>query len=371
MTSSNRDNLLGVFQTLYRWRKTIRNVCLLTAAGSVGGSLLLKDHYQAATTFYPVSTQVFSPELTFGYTSQVQNYFGDDRELDRYLEIANGSELRDYMVRHFDLYKKYGIDSTSPKGPYTVREIFRGYYSAQKNKNDAVELTMEDTDPVLSAEMANEARNRISKIAQRIVKESQGDLLKAFETNLKEKQALLIVLSDSLMRMQNKYRVFDAELLGQQLASQLTGAEAEVIKNSARLEVLQNNPLVPQDTVEFIKAERRAYERQRDMLRAATMPDGAPSLTVVQRIMPQMLMLKDQHFQARKQMTYDLERYNMIRAAYTTDIKALHVVEVATTPLIKSRPKRSIIVIASVIAAFFFTLLAVLIAEAYRDIRKS
>jgi tyrosine-protein kinase Etk/Wzc len=369
MTSSNRDNLLGVFQTLYRWRKTIRNVCLLTAVGSIGGSLLLKDHYQAVTTFYPVSTQVFSPELTFGYTSQVQNYFGDDRELDRYLEIANGNELRDYMVRRFDLYTKYGIDSTSKKGPYTVREIFSGYYSAQKNKNDAVEVTMEDTDPVMAANMANAARDCISQIAQRIVKESQGDLLKAFENNLKEKQLLLTTLSDSLMRMQNKYKIFDAEILGQQLSTQLTGAEAEVIKNSARLEVLQNNPLVPQDTVEFIKAERRAYEKQRDLLRGATMPDGSPSLTVVQQVMPLMLLLKDQHFQSRKQMTYDLERYNMIRAAYTTNTKAVHTVETATPPLIKSRPKRSIIVIASVVAAFFFTLLAILIAEAYKDIK--
>jgi len=45
------------------------------------------------------------------------------------------------------------------------------------------------------------------------------------------------------------------------------------------------------------------------------------------------------------------------------------VVEAAEVPLDKSRPKRSMIVIGAVMAAFLFTVLAALIADAYRDVR--
>ena len=45
------------------------------------------------------------------------------------------------------------------------------------------------------------------------------------------------------------------------------------------------------------------------------------------------------------------------------------IVEVAEPPLLKSRPKRSILVLASVLAAFLFSVLGVLIAEAYRDFK--
>ena len=79
----HHDNLLGVFQTIYRWRKTIRNVCLLALAGSIAGTLLLDTYYQATTIFYPASPQLANPELMFGNTGQVTDYYGSDRDLDR------------------------------------------------------------------------------------------------------------------------------------------------------------------------------------------------------------------------------------------------------------------------------------------------
>ena len=44
------------------------------------------------------------------------------------------------------------------------------------------------------------------------------------------------------------------------------------------------------------------------------------------------------------------------------------IIEEADTPLIKNRPKRSVIVLASVLGAFLFSVLGALVADAYRDI---
>ena len=106
---NHHDNLLGVLQTLFRWKKAIRNACLLALAGSLLVSFLfMKDQYQATTIFYPASPELASPELMFGNTGQVMEYFGSDRDLDRMTEIANSSELVDYMVAKFGLYAHYG-----------------------------------------------------------------------------------------------------------------------------------------------------------------------------------------------------------------------------------------------------------------------
>jgi len=74
------------------------------------------------------------------------------------------------------------------------------------------------------------------------------------------------------------------------------------------------------------------------------------------------------HNQARKQLSYDLERYNQILAAYNTNIPLVQIVELAEPPLMKTRPRRSIIVLGAVVAAFFFTLFAAFLADAYRDV---
>lgn len=367
----NRDNLLGVLQTLYRWRKTIRNVCLLALAGSIGFSLTMDNYFKATTIFYPASPQLANPELMFGNTGQVTDYYGSDRDLDRLAEIASGKELEDYMVERFNLYEHYGMDSTSAKSRFKVREMFRSLYSAQKNKNDAIEITVEDTDPKRAAEMANAAREKINEIGQRLTKESQSKLLNAFENNIVRKKTELEVLGDSLRRTKANFGIYDIAAQGEVLSEQLSTAEAEIARGRAKLDVLEKNPLIPRDTIAYIRANLAAYERQRQQLTAPAADQENLTIRRFNEGFAQVSVLQDLHFQARKQLSYDIERYNQIRAAYNTDIPALLVVETADVPLIKSRPKRSIIVIAAVAAAFFFTLLAALIADAYRDVRWS
>ncbi len=355
---AQHDNLIGVFQTIYRWRKTIRNICLITLVGSIGFSLMLDNYFKATTIFYPASPELASPELIFGYTSQVTQYFGSDRDLDRLDEIANSNEVVDYMVRKFGLYRHYQIDSN-----------FLNLYSAQKNKNDAIELSVEDTDPQMAATMTNAARDKVNEIAQHLIKNSQSKILATFEDNIQRKAADLELLGDSLRDLQEKYSIYSVTDQGEQLSIQLAKAESEIVRGKARLEVLENNPLIPRDTVEYIKANLRAYQRERQSLMTPEPGGDNVSLKRFNQGLPKVSVLSDLHFQARKQLSYDKERYNQIKAAYNTDIPALQVVEAAETPLLKSRPKRSVIVIASLLAAFLFSVLAVLIAETYRDFR--
>jgi tyrosine-protein kinase Etk/Wzc len=365
---NKRDNLLSVFQTVYRWRKAVRNICILALAGSIVFSLLLKNYYQAVTVFYPASPQLANPELMFGYTSQVTDYFGSDRDLDRLAEIANSNELVDHMVRTFNLYDHYGIDSTSEQGPYKVRKMFRALYSAQKNKNDAIELSVEDTDPQMAAILTNGARDKINEIGQRLTKESQAKILAAFEENIAGKRKDLAMLSDSLRQMQSSYGIYDPEAQGEQLAALLAEAEAEVVKGRARLDVLEPNREIPRDTIAYIRANLSAYEKQLNQLNAGKAGSGVLTVTRYNEGLPLVAILKDLHFQSRKQLSYDLERYNQIKAAYNTNIPSLHIIEMAEVPLIKSRPKRSIIVLASLVGAFLFSVLGALVAETYRDI---
>lgn len=366
---NNRDSLLGVLQVLYRWRKTILKVCLWVLVGSIIFSLTLKNFYQATTTFYPASPNLANPELIFGYTAQVTEYFGSDRDLDRITEIANGNEVVDYMVGRFHLYDHYSIDSTSKKGPFKVRERFRRLFSAEKNKNDAVELSIEDTDPKMAADMANAARDKVNAIAQRLTKSSQGRLLATFEDNIKRKSSDLDLLGDSLRHMQAYYNVYNPGAQGERLSLQLAIAQSEIIRNRARLEILENNRYIPRDTVEYIKANLRAYEREREDLMSTTGDSSSVTLARFNEASPRINILSDLHFQARKQLSFDLERYNQIKSAYNTDIPAIHLVEAAEVPLEKSRPRRSILILAAMAAAFLFTCLGVLVAEAYRDVR--
>ncbi len=368
-----RDNLAGVISTVWRWRKTILRVCLAVLVGSIAISLFLSNYYKSTTICYPASPKLSNPELLFGTSGEVTEYFGTDQDLDRLAEMANGNQMVDYMVARFNLYEHYGIDSTTKEGPYKVREHFRDLYVAQKNKNDALEISVEDTDPAFAALMANAAREKTDDMARRLTTESQGRLLSAIEDNIKRKRTDLRNLEDSLRLIQNLYGIYDPSSQGEQLATLSAQADADVVGLRARLRVLEPNPNIPRDTIAYIRADLEAAEQRRSLFingrGRGNNPNEPASLTISRFSdgLATLQVLRDLHYQARKQLSYDLERYTQIKSVYNTKISAIHIVETAEPALRKSRPMRSLIVLGSVIAAFMLMAMAALLIETYRE----
>lgn len=368
-----KDNLISVLRTLWQWRKAIRNVAMAAGVVAITVSLLLPNYYQSVTICYPASPKLSNPELLFGTAGQVTDYYGSDQDLDRLAEIANGNELIDYMVDRFKLYEHYDIDSTAKEGAYKVRKHFRKLYVAQKNKNDALEISVEDTDPKLAADMANAARDKMDETARQLNTQSQGRLLAAIQDNITRKQADLKVLGDSLRILQSFYGIYDPTAQGEQLAISMAETEADLIKFRAKIQVLEPNPNIPRDTIAYLKANLRAAEQLRHSLtQGGGLTAGETNQLTVDRFnngLATVLVVKDLHFQARKQLSYDLERYNQIKAVFNTKISAVHVIEAAEPALRKSRPTRSLIVLGSVIGAVLLMGFAALLADAYRDIK--
>lgn len=369
-----KDNLVGVIQTIWKWRKAIRNTCLAVLAGSIIVSLFLSNYYKSTTICYPASPKLANPELLFGTSGEVTEYFGTDQDLDRLAEMANSNLLVDYMVTKFKLYEHYDIDSTSKEGPFKVREHFRDLYTAQKNKNDALEISVEDIDPQFAALMANAARDKTDEMARRLTTESQGRLLTAMEDNIGRKRTELSRLDDSLRIKQAYYGIFDPTAQGEQLAIVSATAESDVAALRARLRVLEPNPNIPRDTIAYIKADLAAAEHRFNLFTNGRdkAEKGGPNALTPSRFsdgLASVQVLRDLHFQARKQLSFDLERYNQIKAVYNTKIPAIHVVENAEPALRKSRPMRSLVVIGSVLAAFLLMTMAALIAESYKDLK--
>ena len=131
---TNDDNLIGVLRTLYKWRKHVLIVVGIAAIGSVIVSLLLPVYYKATTTFYPANPSLKSPIYLYGDATEVLSPFGAEDDLDRMLSFAESKELTDYIIKKFDLYKVYRIDSTEKRAPYKIRKKLFKLYNAQKNE---------------------------------------------------------------------------------------------------------------------------------------------------------------------------------------------------------------------------------------------
>lgn len=354
------NTLLGVLKTLFRWRRPIIIVCGIAAVGTAVISLLLPNYYRASTTFLVASPDQAKPELLFGQGNFEPEYYGNDDDIDRVLTIANSSELAQFVIDSFHLYRHYDIDSTTRKAAYRVRMAFHKHFEIKKTKLSALELSIEDTDKEMSAKMTKAARDKINQINQGLLKAGQNKIIKTYEAEIIQKENQLKQVGDSLISLRRKFGIYNIVAQTESMPAQLSEAEADLVSNTTRLEVLRQSPRTPRDTIANLEAKVKGMEQEVKSLdeKIKLFNDG----------MPVVLAYEKQYSEANQSLSDDRERLKFYKATYVSEVPSLLLVEDAETPIVKSRPKRSIIVIAAGAIAFLFSILGILLFESYKDL---
>lgn len=353
---SKDHSLIDAISLLYKNRKKIIVACAIAAIGSAIISLFLPNYYQASTQFYPASSDLAKP-LPTGNEVLNRNYYGDSRDLDRVLTIAHSTELQEYLIRTFNLYDHYDVDSTNKKGAIQVAKKLQKLYKPLKTEYDAVELSVEDVDPELSAKMANAARDKVSDIIQTVVKESQKDLLDTYESNIDSKEKGLRVISDSLKRMREKFEIFNPVSQGKTYGELLPGVEASLSKAEAKLQSYKLSG--PRDSVRVYNVKVAGFKGQLESLnkRIEKYNNGYTLVATLERE-------KDIF---TEQLSKDKEKYKQLKVTYESPFTSIHVLQKAETPIIKSRPKRSLIVIGVSFLTGLLACLFLLLQEQFRE----
>jgi tyrosine-protein kinase Etk/Wzc len=358
---ANKDNLIGVVETLFHYRRPILWATFATAIGSMLLSFLFLDNmYKATTSFYPLSSDVFKPEQLFGTSTKDMDYFGTEADVDRILTIGQSGDMYNFLIKKFDLYNHYKIDTTSERAPIKVREALEKLYSVKKTKENAIEVSIEDKDRALAAVMANAARDKIDEIAQRIVREVQLNQIRGFESNFLQKEKSMGVLGDTLSMMRDRFGVIDPANQTESVTKVSVEAQGNYIRSKARFEAMKGISSITQDTLAMLGATVKGYEEE--------LKQSAEMMKKYSAGFNSVSLMKELYEQERNQLGRDKQRYLQLKVAYETPIQALKTVEAASVPIDKSRPKRSIIVLSVTLIAFVLMILGALVADNYRDV---
>lgn len=353
----NKDNLLVGLGILFRHRKFILMITGIVFVGSIIIALLLPVYYKSSTIFYAASPDLSNPDKMFGGGSGESRYYGTNDDMDRLLTIAQGNELLTYMIKEFDLYQHYGIDSTSPKSSFYIGEKLLGLYNVQKTKYDAIQLSVEDKNPKLAAEMANAARSKIASIAKDLIKNSQKKQMDTYKSSIAESSRSLTILGDSLATLREKYGIYNPETQGEILATMLATAQGKVSSLQGKLEAMEQTSGTPRDSIRRVAANLKGAEAQLSQVKSDVEKFNNGSSRVS--------ALTEEHENAKKQISWDTERLKHWEAAYNAEYPVIHLVERASVPLVKSRPMRTMIVLASTFVAFLFAVIGALLFDQY------
>jgi uncharacterized protein involved in exopolysaccharide biosynthesis len=349
---SQEESLLDIVSIVYRNRKKIIYTALIAGVLSAIVSLMMPNYYKSTTLFYPASTDMADP-LPVGTLSDDRYYYGTDMDLDRLLSIANSSEMYEYLINKFNLYEHYDINPDSKTGPSKVRKKIAKLYNVQKSKFDAIELSVEDQDREMASNMANEARNKIDELAQGLIKNTQNNLLQSVKSNVVVKELGLTVLTDSLTALRNRYSIYNPYSQGETFGELVTLTESKQINTAAKLEAFQSR-----DSIRKYKVVLAGIQKELIALKEKALKFNKGYGLV--------LRLEDERNKYNEQLSFDKERLKQLNATYNAPFAAIHLIQKAEVPLLKSRPKRSILVIGITAMAGILSMLWVLLLNQFK-----
>src|SRR5262245_57038884 len=124
----------------YKVPLVIVGVISLIASAIFSGPSFIKPKYKSFCILYPSNLIAYSQESP---TEQM-------------LQLLQSADIRDQIIKTFNLYQHYEIDST--KNPYHHTDVVRMYeenVSVRKTEYESAEITIYDTDPKVASGMVD------------------------------------------------------------------------------------------------------------------------------------------------------------------------------------------------------------------------
>jgi len=354
---SNNDSLLDVVVLLYKWKKHILIATIISAIVAAGLSLLMPNYYQASTQFYAASPDLARPSPIGDSESKIRIY-GNDEDVDRLISIAKSNVITDYLIDNYSLFEHYDIKPDTKHAKHKLLQKLNKLYQVTKTKYDAINLSIEDEDINRSANMANGARETIRDIAQNIIKESQLNSINSHKKNIAEKQKNLSILVDSLFKVRDRYNIFSTASQGEAYGTTLVSVQGKLENARAQASYLESVN-APRDSISLLKAKANGYQKQLTTIKKDIVDynSGYPTIITLERDIKNYGV----------QLSTSQERLKLLQAAYNSDFSTIHLIEKAETPVYKSRPKRTIIVLGVAIMTFILASLWILLQDQFRQ----
>jgi tyrosine-protein kinase Etk/Wzc len=329
----SETSLLSLVRTIYQWRKQLMKVAGAAFVLSAIISLLLPNYYRAYTKAIPNSAAAVMPKTLFEGGGVVP--YGDADDLDRLQNFAGSTELIDFLIQKFHLYKHYDIDSTNALARHTIGLHIEKLYSVAKDEFGGVEIAVEDRDPKMAADLANAAIERVAELDREAATANLKAMADTYEKSVQSSAKAIDSFSYQIDKINRTYKYSSIALRRELLVQATPGMTAD-----AQLGLIQ-------------RADRMS----------------ADSLASITENLYKAGVLDSRRADMNGRYIGDNGLYLRTKAALASGVKTLQVIERATPPPVKSRPKRAILVLFATFAALVASVVGIIVFEQYKDVK--
>lgn len=310
-----RTDMNRLISVLKQWWK---HIAIITAAAFLIAVILTMPRFMPPLF---KSTAVLYPSNLFPYSTESPT--------EQMIQTLKSDDIRDMAIRDFNLMKHYGI---KPDAKYPLTElygIYEKFVSVSKTQFESVELTVLDTDPMIAYRLCDSLISYLNHKVITMHRNKNREVVKIWKNELDKKKAEMDSMEQAIKDLRVNYGILEFE--------------------------------------EQIKPFSKEYYRALASGQAGT---GNSRLDKVEKNLAEKggeyVSLKEHLWRTRG-------AYNDIKKEYEEALRNLnkeqtysYIITPPRLPEKKSYPLRMLIVFSTTLAAFFFSLMLIMVLNNQR-----
>lgn len=333
-TEKEKKNGFNIVLLVASYWKTLLIVAVATAVLSFLFSTpaFIKPKYKSSVIMFPTSSNAVSQlVMADGNYNEFLDVtqFGNDMQIEQMIQILQSREIKDHLIEKYDLIKHYDINTNEKYWKTKLYKYVASNVSFSRTHNLAVEICVEDIDPQLAADMANDVADYYDTLKRKIIQQRSVEAFSILQEEMRKTEEEVALLNDSLSRIMS-HGVYDYESQSERLTQQYA------------MEVAKGNTA----GVERLKKE----------------------LITLEKWGPLYVSVRDRLFHIKSAQEIYQQKYQNARVDASYSLPQKFVVERAQPSDKKCYPKKLVIMIVTTLCVLVFTIFLIVCQESLKNL---
>lgn len=195
--SSLRLEASGILKIAVKWWKPLLIVGLISIVLSAifSSPAFIKPLFKSRAIVYPSN---LAPYATENPTEQM-------------IQVFESEDIRDRLVKDFDLFKHYGVNPNS-KYPHTILYgIIKERISVSKTEFESAELIVYDTDPIMASQICDSIMSYLNQKVIAMQRAKYAEVVKINKHEMELKKVEMDSMEIAMKKLRTDYGILDFE----------------------------------------------------------------------------------------------------------------------------------------------------------------
>lgn len=360
------------FLLLLAKRKRL-TVALPLAVGVLAAiiSLLLPNYYTAETKILPPQQNQSLAASMLGQLGPLAGLAGRDlglkNPMDMYVAMLQSRTVADALISKFDLLKLY-----SKKRMTDARAELEDRTLISAGKDGLIYVSIEDRDPNRAAEMANAYVDQLSALTHNLALSEASQRRLFFEQELQKAKDELSRAEQDLRKTEETTGLIQLDSQSKVILESIAQLQAQITAKEVQLRGMRSFATEENPDLMRLQQELEALRSQLAKLQRSETPEKGNIYIPTGKVPSAGLEYVRKFREVKYRETiFELlaKQFEAARMDEAKNVAIIQVVDKAVPPEKKSRPKRALIVLASMLLAFFAAVGIVILQEINRKLR--